>query len=187
MSPAARRLYRMVLFAYPAPFRREYGREMEQLVIDRHRDDREAEGWVVLREIVDAARSAPRMRWETPMNRVVIISGAATVAVAWLVAGGPLAFIPVAATAVAAWFLWGRQPQPIAPARTSRHKRAWLVAGGLSIATGVAIPQIDGGELSALWWAVMAVALLGGVAMVVAGVLLAMSERGHRLAAAQKP
>jgi hypothetical protein len=187
VNPAALRLYRLVLLAYPASFRREYGSEMEQLLIDRHRHDGSAAGRIVLREILDAVQTAPRMRWETPMNRVVIIAVAATVAIASLLAGGALALIPIATTALAAWLLWGRSLQPIAPARSSRRWLWWLIAGGVSIGTGVAIPQIDGGELNSLWWTVMAISVVGGIVMAVIGVLLAVSDRGHRLTATHTP
>jgi hypothetical protein len=181
VNPAALRLYRLVLRAYPAGFRRDYGSAMEQLLLDQCRADPPAVGRVVLREILDAVLTAPRLRWEIPMNRIVLVAIAVTVAIASLLAAGALALIPIGATAVAAWFLWGRSLQPIGPAGSSRRWRAWLVAGLVSIGIGVAIPQVDGGELSAVWWTVMAVAVVGGIGMTVAGILLALSDRGHRL------
>jgi hypothetical protein len=185
VNPAYVRLYRLVLLAYPASFRREYGTEMEQLLLDQHRHGGPAAGRIVIREILDAVRTAPRLRWETPMNRVVIIAVAAAVAIASLLAGGALALIPIAATVVAAWFLSGRSLQPIAPARSSRRWLSWLLAGGVSIAIGVAIPQIDGGELNSVWWSVMAITVVGGIVMAVIGVLLAFSDRAHRLTPTQ--
>jgi hypothetical protein len=187
VSPAARRLYRLVLLAYPAPFRREYGTEMEQLLVDRNRRDSRVAGRIMLREVLDAVRVAPRLRWETPMNRVVIIAVAATVAIAALLAGAALALIPLAVVALAALYLGRRSLRPIAPAHSSRRWAWWLLAGGVSIGAGVAIPQIDGGELNSLWWSVMAVAVLGGIVMAVIGILLAVSDRGHRFPATQTP
>jgi hypothetical protein len=187
VNPAARWLYRLVLLAYPVPFRHEYRTEMEQLLIDQHRHEGPAAGRILVREILDAVRAAPRLRWETPMNRVVIIAVAATVAIASLLAGGALALIPIAATGLAAWFLWGRSLQPIAPARSSQRWLWWLIAGGSCIAIGVAIPQIDGGELNSLWWSVMAITVIGGIVMAVIGVLLAVGDRGHRLTPTQTP
>jgi hypothetical protein len=156
---------------------------MEQLLLDQHRNDTAAAGRLVMREILDAVRTAPRLRWETPMNQVVVIAIAATVAIASLLAGGALALIPIGATVFAAWSLWGRSRQPIAPAGPSRRWLVWLIVGLVSIGIGVAIPQIDGGELSSLWWTVMAITVVGGIAMAVAGALLAVSDRGHRLGA----
>jgi hypothetical protein len=187
VSPAARRLFRLVLLAYPASFRREYGGEMEQLLIDRDRHDGRGAGRIMLGEILDAVCIAPRLRWETPMNRVVIIAVIAAVAIAALLAGAALALIPLAVVALAAWYLGGRSIRPIAPAYSSRRWVWWLLAGGVSIGIGVAIPQIDGGELSSLWWSVMAVAVVGGIVMAVIGILLAVSDRGHRLPATHTP
>ena len=181
MNPVALRLYRLMLHAYPAAFRRDYSTEMEQLLLDQHRHDGPAAGRLVMREILDAVRTAPRLRWETPMNRVVIIAIAATAAIASLLAGGALALIPIGATLLAAWLLWGRSLQPIAPAGSPRRRLVWLTAGVVSIGIGVAIPQIDGGELSSLWWTVMAVTVLGGIVMAVIGIVLAVSDRAHRL------
>lgn len=187
MNPAALRLQRLVLHAYPAAFRHEYGTDMEQLLLDQDRHDGPATWRIVGREFLDAVRTAPRMRWETPMNRVVIIAVAATVVIASLLAGGALALIPMTATALVAWLLWGRQLQPIAPARSSRRWLWWLIAGAVAIGTGVAIPQIDGGELNSLWWTVMAITVLGGIVMAAIGILLAVSDRGHRLTATHTP
>ena len=187
MSRTALRLYRVVLHAYPAAFRLDYGTEMEQLLVDQRRHDTVAAGRLVMREALDAVRTAPRLRWENPMNRIVIVVIAATVAIAAGVVGGPLALIPIGATALATWFLWGRSRGPIAPAGASRRWRVWLIAGLVSIGIGVAIPQIDGGELNSLWWTVMALTLVGGIAMVVAGILLGVSDRGHRLSPTQSP
>ena len=121
------------------------------------------------------------------MNRVVIIAVGVTIAVAAFLARGALALIPLGVMALVAWLLWGRRLEPIAPAPSSRRWVRWLAAGGAAIATGIAVPQIDGGELNALWWTVMAAALLGGVAMAVIGTLLAVSDRAHRLASTQVP
>jgi hypothetical protein len=185
VRPTAIRLYRLLLLAYPAEFRRHYRAEMIQLMIDERRHGTRPTWRILLRETFDAARTAPQMRWESTMNRVVIIAVVATVAVAALLTRGALALIPLAIIALAAWLLWGRRLEPIAPAPSSRRWARWLAAGGAAIATGIAIPQIDGGELNALWWTVMAVALLGGIAMAVIGILLAVSDRAHRLASTQ--
>jgi hypothetical protein len=182
VSSRALRLYRLILRAYPAAFRQEYGAEMEQLFVDQHiHCTGPPDRWIVLREVLDAARTAPRMRWEKPMNRVISIAVAVTVVVAAALAFGPIALVLLAMMGVAAWFLWGRQLDPIASAQSSRRWLGWLVAGGVSIGVGVAIPPIDGGELSSLWWTTMAVAVVGGIVMAIIGVLLAVSDRGHRL------
>ena len=57
-----------------------------------------------------------------------------------------------------------------------------MLAGGVAIAIAIAIPAIDGGELSEIWWSVMMLTLLGGIGMVITGVLLAVSGRANPLA-----
>ncbi len=71
MSRVALRLYRIVVRAYPREFRDEYGDDMVQTFLDRHRYER-ASAWTTLgREVFDAATVAPNMRWEQSMNRIV--------------------------------------------------------------------------------------------------------------------
>jgi hypothetical protein len=66
---ASARLYALLLAAYPAKFRREYGREMRVVFADRCREARGVGGVAararVWREaVVDLARTAPRERLE---------------------------------------------------------------------------------------------------------------------------
>jgi hypothetical protein len=113
------------------------------------------------------------------MDRIVIIAVATTVAVGCVLAGGPIVVVPVVATAVA-WVAWGRPAQPMAPLPAARRWRWWLAAGVVSFAVGVAIPQIDGGELSGGWWTVMVAALLVGVASAAVAVTLAVRPTAPR-------
>jgi hypothetical protein len=178
VSAIAIRLYRLVLVAYPSQFRQGFGAEMEQLLVDRRRHEARSEWRILLDETVDAVRAAPRMRWESPMNRIVILAVFGTMAItAALVA--QLALLPLAAAGLAAWFAWGRSMQPIASAAAPRRGLTWLIAGGVAIAVAIAIPAIDGGELNALWWTVMMLALLGGIGMVIAGASLGISGRAR--------
>jgi hypothetical protein len=181
VSAIAVRLYRLVLLAYPAQFRRGFGAEMVRLLIDRRRHEAYSEWRILLDETVDAAHAAPRMRWESPMNRIVILAVVGTVAVAAILVA-QLALIPLAVLGLAAWFAWGRPLQPIAPAVASRRWVTWLTTGGMAFAVAIAIPAIDGGELNALWWTVMMLTLLGGIGMAITGALLAVNGRAHRLA-----
>ena len=186
MSAVAIRLYRLVLFAYPSQFRRGFGAEMVRLLNDRRRHEACSQWRILLQETVDAAHAAPRMRWESPMNRVVILAVAGTATIAAILVA-QLALIPLAVLGLGAWFAWGRPLQPIAPAAAARRGVTWLITGGVAIAIAVAIPAIDGGELSAFWWTVMTLALLGGVGMTITGALLAASGRAHRLASPHNP
>ncbi len=61
---AAERAYRLLLRAYPAEFRAEYGREMTQLFNDRRRDASAARAQFWAAMLADIARSAPAMRLE---------------------------------------------------------------------------------------------------------------------------
>ena len=181
MSAAVFRLYRLVLLLYPAEFRRRYRDDMVQLLLDRQVHEQRHASLVLLNETFDAVRTAPRMRWESPMNRTVIIAVVGTVAIAAALVA-KVVLLPLALLAVAAWFLWGRRARPIASASASSHWMRWLLAGVLAIVIAVAIPTIDGGELNEVWWTVAAVALLGGIAMTVTALVLAASARAHRLA-----
>jgi hypothetical protein len=175
------RLYRLLLLLYPAEFRRRYGDEMIQLLIDRQLHEQRTTSLALLNETVDAVRTAPRMRWESPMNRTVVIVVAATLAIAAAIVAKVM-LLPLALLAIAAWFMWGRRSPPIASAASSRHWMRWMLGGALAIVVAVAIPTIDGGELNEFWWTIAAVALLGGIAMAVTALVLAASGRAHRLA-----
>ena len=181
MSAAAIRLYRLLLWLYPAEFRRRYGDEMIQLLIDRQLHEQRTTSRALLHETVDAVRTAPRMRWESPMNRTIIIVAAATLAIAAAIVAQVM-LLPLALLAIAAWFTWARRAPPIASAASSRHWMRWMLGGALAVVVAVAIPAIDGGELNEFWWTIAAVALLGGIAMAVTALVLAASGRAHRLA-----
>lgn len=178
MSRVGLVVYRVVLFAYPADFRRAFGGAMVQSVVDRHRHDGVHLMPLIVSEVVDAARAAPRMRWESPMNRIVILITGATVAAAVALAVSPWALIPIAGAVCAASLWWLRQAQPV-PRASSRFRRGlrWLVAGAGGIGLAVAIPAVDGGELSGFWWTIFAISLLGGVATMAIGVLYSLSNR----------
>ena len=62
----SKRLFRLMLLAYPRAFRLEYGSEMTQLFRDCYRDVQSGAAvrfWLHI--IFDVIRSAPRERWET--------------------------------------------------------------------------------------------------------------------------
>ncbi|HUH08119.1 MAG TPA: hypothetical protein VML96_09970 [Egibacteraceae bacterium] len=180
MSPTGLRLYRLVLLAYPAEFRRTYGEPMAQTFGDRLRDGDVTLSRLMLTEAFDAARAAPLMRWESRMNRTIIIVAAATVAVAASIAAGPMALILIAPIALAAALWWTRQNQPVASASASRRWMVWLAAGLAALGTGIGILATAGGELSAAWWTVMAASLLAGIAMTIIGIILGLDHRSHR-------
>jgi hypothetical protein len=184
VSAIAIRLYRVALYAYPRQFRQTFGDEMVRIVTDRRRHEGRSEWCGLLEEAVDAARAAPRMRWESPMNRVVILAAFGTTAVAAALVA-QLALIPIAVLGLAVWFAWGRPLQPIAPAAASRRWAMWVVAGSAGIAIAIAIPAIDGGELNAFWWTVMMLTLLSGIGLAITGASLAVAGRPHRAASSR--
>lgn len=178
MNRVALAVYKAVLLAYPSDFRQAYGDAMVQSLFDRYRHDGAALMPLIVSEVVDAARAAPRMRWESPMNRIIILIIAATVAAAVALAVSPWALVPIAGAVFAAGWWSLRQDRPIRPTTSgSRRGLAWLVAGAASVGVAVAIPAIDGGELSELWWTIFALSLLGGIAMMVIGLVQAMTSR----------
>jgi hypothetical protein len=181
VSAIAIGLYRLVLFAYPSQFRRGFGDEMVRLLIDRRRHEGRSEWRILLEEAVDAARAAPRMRWESPMSRIVILAVVGTIAIAATLVA-QLALIPIAVLGLAAWFAWGRPLQPIAPVAASRRWVSWLILGGVAIAIAIAIPAIDGGELNPFWWTVMMLTLLSGIGMAITGACQLVGGRLHRAA-----
>ncbi len=180
MGPLPRRLCSLVLRAYPKEFRRSYGAAMVQTIVDRHDHD----GWpwsrLLAREFFDATRVAPLMRWESPMNRFVIVGSAAAVALLAAVAISPTVLVPLAVVAIGAVVWWARQDRPIASNGPARRWYRWLAAGIVALAIGIAIPAIDGGELDELWWTIFALALLTGTALMLTGVFLALNPHMRR-------
>jgi predicted permease len=59
--PSAARVYRTLLFAYPAEFRHEYGGQMEDFLLERLRAEPPLRVW--RQAVADVALSAPREHW----------------------------------------------------------------------------------------------------------------------------
>lgn len=179
MNRVALAVYKAVLYAYPSEFRHAYGDAMYQSLVDRHRHDGVGVVPLIVSEIVDAARAAPRMRWESPMNRIIILVTVATVAAAVALAASPWALIPIAAAVFATGWWMSRQGRPIQPTTSgSRRRLAWLVTGAACVGVAFAIPAIDGGELNGLWWTTFAFSLLGGITVMVIGLIQTLNNRG---------
>ncbi len=60
-SQSAAKLYRVLLYSYPAEFRHEYGSEMEQLFSDRLQSEPHVRLW--FETVADIAVAAPREHW----------------------------------------------------------------------------------------------------------------------------
>ena len=127
MRPLVARTLQLVLRAYPAEFRRSYGDAVLQTVADRH--DHEGVSWtrILAPEFLDATRVAPLMRWESPMNRIVIVVLAAAVVGFVAVAVSPATLIPLAVVMIAAVAWWARQNRPFdaQPAGAPLVRMAW--------------------------------------------------------------
>lgn len=166
-------VYRGALHLYPRTFRRGYGEALVQTVLDQCTFGGLSLVSVVVRELPDVAGSALRMRGENPMSRFVVSVVVLVAAVLAALAAGPIALVPMAVVAIAIFV--GMRGAPPIDAR-SGHPARWLAAAVGAIGVAVAIPIIDGGELSEPAWAVMAV-------LVVAGVGLALTGLGQLVAA----
>jgi hypothetical protein len=171
-------LYRASLHAYPPAFRREYGPVLLQSLLDQQRVEGTPLWRVAVREIADVAATAPRMRGESPMARVVVTVGTLTLCVVAAVAIGPLAVPAVVGAAALLWFGSVRSAPTAEGAARGGSSSGWLLGGLAALAGAIAIPLIDGGELNQIWWSVMAVLGLAGVALLITAVLLKVSSQG---------
>jgi hypothetical protein len=159
-------VYRGALHLYPRTFRQEYGDELVRAALDQCTFGGRSPVSVVVRELPDVAGSALRMRGENPMSRFAVSVVVLVAGIAAALAGGPIALVPMAAVAVAV-FMGMRDTPPIEV--RSGHPARWLVTAVGAIGVAVAIPVIDGGELSEPAWAAMAVLLIGGVGLALTG------------------
>ena len=176
MSPVSLRLYRASLHAYPRTFRREYGPLLLQSVMDKHRIEGAPLWRVAVREIADVASTAPRMRGESPMTRFVVAVGTLTVCVVAAIAVGPISLLGVLGVAALVGFGAMRSGRTAEDAARREASPLWLVGGLATLAGAIAVPIIDGGELSELWWSVMAALGLAGVALLITAGCLRLSS-----------
>jgi hypothetical protein len=110
------------------------------------------------------------------MTRFVVAVGTLTVCVVAAIAVGPLALLAVLGAAALVWFGAIRSTPTAEDAARLGASPLWLAGGLAALAGAVAIPLIDGGELSQTWWSVMAALGLAGVALVITAVSLRLSS-----------
>jgi hypothetical protein len=110
------------------------------------------------------------------MTRFVVAVGTLTVCVVAAMAVGPLAVLAVLGAAALIWFGAIRATPTAEEAAQRGVSPLWLVGGLAALAGAVAIPLIDGGELSQTWWSVMAALGLAGVALLITAVSLRLSS-----------
>jgi lysylphosphatidylglycerol synthetase-like protein (DUF2156 family) len=161
---------RVALLACPRTFRSEYGDAVVRNVLDRRRHGHEPAWRIVCGEVFDTIASAITMRKESAMSRLVLAVIAVTVSVVAALAAGPVALAAVAVAAVAVYLGSAHRGASIDRVAHVRGAIPWFAAGAVAIAAAVAIPAVDGGELSAPWWSAMAALILIGVGAGVAGV-----------------
>jgi hypothetical protein len=155
-----------MLRAYPARFRQEYGAAMSQTFRDQMRHDDRSAMQIITRELADVALTAPRMRWENPMTRLVLIVVGATVAIAALLIVGPLSLVLIAAIAASGLLVHAGRDRDVEAMLRNRHWWPSAAVAVIAIGAAVAIAQFangDDGELSAVWWTAAAVCILVGI------------------------
>jgi hypothetical protein len=173
-------LYRLVLHAYPARFRREYGEAMSQAVRDRRVHEHRSALLTFASECIDVARTAPRMRWESPMTRVVLIVIAATAAIAAVLAAGPLSLVLLASVVAFGLLVRVGRDRDVEAVLRNRRWVPWAAVAIIALGSAVAIAQLADGELSEVWWSVMALCGLVGIATAVVALSVSLTHRSHR-------
>ena len=171
------RLYRLLLHAYPSRFRREYGGAMRQAVHDQLAHEHRSAVRVFARELGDVARTAPRMRWENPMTRVVLIVLGVTAAIAAVIVGGPLSFFLVAAVVAMGLLVRAGRDREVATSLRNRRWVPWCVVALVGVGAAVGIAQLADGELSEVWWSVMALCGLVGIGSAVVALMIFVTHR----------
>jgi hypothetical protein len=178
-----RRLYRLLLHAYPTRFRREYGDAMSQAVHDQIAHEHRSAMQIFARELTDVARTAPRMRWESPMTRVVLIVLGATAAIAAVIAGGPLSLLLVGGVAAFVLLVRAGRDREVEVVLRNRRWVPWAAGAVIAFGAAVAIAQLADGELSGVWWSVMALCGLVGIATAVVALSIVLTRRSDGTAA----
>lgn len=171
-------VYRGALRLYPRTFRRQFHDALVQTVLDQCTFGGRSVVAVVVREVPDVAGSALRMRGEDPMSRFVVSVVVLVAAVVAALAAWPVALAPMALVAIAV-FVAMRETAPVDV--RSGHPARWLATAVATIGAAIAIPVIDGGELSEPAWTLMAVLVVLGVGLAVAGLAqLVAATRGSQ-------
>ena len=140
MRRAAIAICRWSLVAYPASFRREYGRAWTRHIDDLHRHARISTPRLVVRVATDVALTAPKMRLETLMGttRKTVIAVAALLVLAGLVLLSPAVAIPVALVAGLVVVRARRHDEDAGTAVWATWVLSWLF-GAIVAAVGVAL------------------------------------------------
>jgi len=177
------RVDRLILATYPRSFRREYGEEVLRTLADRRTHGGRPSGQVTRQFVVDAVRTAPRMRVEVLVNdhRALALTLPLAVAVVAALVGSPLLLLLLLAVVGAAAVLLRRGERPLVtdPGTTGRWYR-WLGAGAAAFAVGAIVLVVDGPELSSPGWATWMGSWSLGLVLVLFSLVLLSSRLLHR-------
>lgn len=183
-SVESARVYRRFVRLYPRWFRDEFSTDLVQHFADLADDRGVRAAWS--RSAIDLLVTVPRYRLETFMPTrqstaalqvMIVLLGAAGVvsALAGFLPGIVLLAVAVALAVGQRTRLARAMREP--EADRGRRRFPWLPAGAVALALAVAIPLIDGGELSEAWWTVMAAFGLLGIGLVARGLLGLFTDR----------
>lgn len=165
--------------AYPVGLRREFGADMFQLLVDRHRRDGVSVWRLLVSELGDAVVVAPRLRWEESlMSRFVMIGVAGAAALLAGIAVGPAATVPVVAGVLLVVVAAMRRSQPL-PARGLGRRPVTLLLAGLACLTVAVVlgltAQHDLGEVA---WALFTALSIVGTLLTLIGGVATLTQRG---------
>lgn len=135
-------VYRLLLAAYPRPFRTEFREDLVQMFTDLMRRDGRSGAW--RRCLVDAAVSVPRLRLEAVMHRdrvtpaiTVVAMLVATAGISALAVGGAVGLPVLAFAALVALSQRSRLARALAatPSRRQHRLRMAALLGAIFFAT----------------------------------------------------
>jgi hypothetical protein len=168
----------VLLWSYPAPFRREYREDLVQAFHDELGDRGAVRGW--WRVLADLVVSVPRQNVEAAMarrtsfsalSRLVIVGAAALALFAF---GGMFALLALAIIAIVTFRYWrGRVPYGAAMRDGSSSWWRYLLAGGALLA-GIAVAANYGPDFDWFPWAALVMLFLLGWGLLGLGVVLAV-------------
>jgi hypothetical protein len=176
-------VYRALLRAYPGEFRREYGGEMRRLLDDELRHGAGGSLRTSARLVSDVVRTAPRMRWESNMSRVILVSCAIALAVITFAIGSPILVLGLLVIALLVYLAAVRNNPGrtiTAPPERARGWYWWLLAAAGLVVAGFVVLAVDGDELSSIGWSLWMVTWGAAIVMAVIGIILGITHFAHR-------
>ena len=180
------RLARLTLLAYPRSFRRDFGADYLRTAADLQRYGTTGRARLAIRLVLDAATTAPAMRWETTMLRTktTLIVAVGLAAAFSVLIGAPILALPLVAAFVALVLAARFHDRPIATeaAELARWWHVWIAAGvGCLLLGGSMLVTADDGNLGSVAWTTWIVSWLSAAVFAAIGLgLAAMRFLAHR-------